>query len=67
MRQDLWTERAMHVVQHDHRGRWILIGGFMGAIFGAGTHQLPIALALGIAAGITIGALMNRIPTHRRH
>lgn len=57
----------MHVVQHDHRGRWILIGGFMGAIFGAGTHQLPIALALGIAAGITIGALMNRIPTHRRH
>ncbi len=67
MRQDLWMERAMHIDPHDNRGRWIIIGGAIGATFGASAHHLPIALALGIAAGMTIGALMNRMILHRHH
>lgn len=55
----------MHVDPHDSRGRWIIIGGAMGATFGASGHHLPIGLALGIAAGMTIGALMNKIFLHR--
>lgn len=51
----------MQVDSHDNRGRWIIIGGAMGATFAANTHRLPIALALGIAAGLAIGTLMNRM------
>ncbi|HEY5086740.1 MAG TPA: hypothetical protein VII66_05195 [Gemmatimonadaceae bacterium] len=56
----------MHVDPYDSRGRWIIIGGTIGATFGAGGHHLPIALALGIAAGLTIGSLMNKVMPHRR-
>ena len=54
----------MHVDQHDSRGRWIIIGGVMGATFGVSAHHLPIALALGIAAGMTVGTLINRLAPH---
>ncbi len=54
----------MHVNSNDNRGRWIIIGGAMGATFAANTHHLPIALALGIAAGMTIGTLINRMAAH---
>ena len=57
----------MHVDPHDSRGRWIIIGGIMGATYGVSSHHLPIALALGIAAGMTVGTLMNRLLTHRDH
>ena len=46
---------------HDSRGRWIIICGTIGATLGAGTHHLPVALALGVGAGLSIGALFNRI------
>ena len=49
---------------HDNRGRWIIIGGTLGATFGVSTHHLPLALALGIAAGMTVGSLLNRISQH---
>jgi ABC-type uncharacterized transport system permease subunit len=55
----------MQVTSHDNRGRWIIIGGAMGATFAANAHQLPIALALGIAAGMAIGTLINRLAPHR--
>jgi hypothetical protein len=58
-------ERAMQVNSHDNRGRWIIIGGAMGATFAANTHHLPIALALGIAAGMTIGTVLNRMAPRR--
>jgi ABC-type uncharacterized transport system permease subunit len=54
----------MRVNPNDNRGRWIIIGGAMGATFAANTHHLPIALALGIAAGMTIGTLINRMAPH---
>ena len=50
---------------HDNRGRWIIIGGAVGATLGASTPHFPIALALGVAAGMTIGAILNRVTTHR--
>lgn len=55
----------MQINQHDSRGRWIIIGGVLGAIAGASGHHLPVAIALGIAAGMTIGHLINRITPHR--
>lgn len=55
----------MQINSHDNRGRWIIIGGAMGATFAANTHQLPIALALGIAVGMTIGTVINRMAPHR--
>ena len=51
----------MQVDSHDNRGRWIIIGGAMGATFAGNAHQLPIALALGVAAGMTVGTLINRM------
>jgi hypothetical protein len=57
-------ERAMPVESHDSRGRWIIICGALGATCGAGVHHLPIALALGVAAGMAIGTLMNRFAPH---
>jgi hypothetical protein len=54
----------MQVDSHDSRGRWIIIGGAIGATFGTGGH-LPIALALGIAAGMTVGTIMNRVLLQR--
>jgi hypothetical protein len=59
-------ERAMQVDHHDNRGRWIIIGGVMGATFGVSAHHLPIALALGIAAGMSVGTLLNRFTPHKR-
>jgi hypothetical protein len=56
----------MYVDQHDSRGRWIIIGGVMGATIGAAGHHLPIGLALGIAAGMSIGHFMNRLIPRRR-
>jgi hypothetical protein len=57
----------MRVDQHDNRGRWIIIGGTLGATIGAGAHHLPIAIALGIAFGMTIGHMLNRLTLNRRH
>jgi hypothetical protein len=56
----------MHSAEHHHdnRGRWIIIGGAVGATLGASTAHFPIALALGVAAGMTIGAILNRMTTH---
>jgi len=54
----------MQVNPNDNRGRWIIIGGAMGATFAANTHHLPIALALGIAAGMAVGTVMNRMAPH---
>ena len=56
----------MQIESNDNRGRWIIIGGSIGATFGASGRHLPIALALGIGAGMAIGALMNRMKPHRR-
>jgi len=55
----------MQVNSNDNRGRWIIIGGAIGATFAANTHHLPIALALGIAAGMTIGTVINRMALRR--
>ena len=55
----------MHLDTHDNRGRWIIICGVIGAVLGAGTHQLSIAIALGVAAGMTIGTLINKTMPHR--
>lgn len=49
---------------HDNRGRWIIIGGVAGATFGLSIHHLPIALALGIAAGMSVGSMLNRLSHH---
>ena len=49
---------------HDNRGRWIIIGGMLGATFGVSTHHLPLALALGIACGMSIGTLLNKMSHH---
>lgn len=57
----------MRVDRNDNRGRWIIIGGTLGATVGAGGHHLPIGIALGVAFGMTIGHLMNRLTLHRRH
>ncbi len=54
----------MQVNANDNRGRWIIIGGAMGATFAANTHHLPVAVALGIAAGMTIGTLINKAAPH---
>lgn len=56
----------MRADRHDNRGRWIIIGGVMGATLGVSAHHLPIALALGIAAGMSIGTLLNRLTPHRQ-
>jgi len=56
----------MRANQIDNRGRWIIIGGAMGATIGAGGHHLPIGVALGVAFGMTIGHYMNRLTLHRR-
>ncbi|MEO8945142.1 MAG: hypothetical protein ABI338_01495 [Gemmatimonadaceae bacterium] len=55
----------MQADHHDNRGRWIIIGGVLGATFGVSAHHLPIALALGIAAGMSVGTLLNRFTPHR--
>ncbi|HEY7897742.1 MAG TPA: hypothetical protein VIC03_04965 [Gemmatimonadaceae bacterium] len=57
----------MRVNRNDNRGRWIIIGGTLGATVGAGGHHLPIGIALGVAFGMTVGHLMNRLTLHRRH
>ena len=49
---------------HDNRGRWIIIGGTLGATLGIGGHHIALALALGIAAGMSVGSLLNRISQH---
>lgn len=51
----------MQIDSHDNRGRWIIIGGAMGATFAVNARHLPIALALGVAAGMTIGTMINRM------
>ncbi|MEO7042820.1 MAG: hypothetical protein ABI035_11205 [Gemmatimonadaceae bacterium] len=56
----------MRANQIDNRGRWIIIGGTMGATLGAGGHHLPIGLALGVAFGMMIGHYMNKLTMHRR-
>lgn len=57
----------MQIDSHDNRGRWIIIGGAIGATFASNPRHLPIALALGIAAGMTIGTVLNRmLPRERR-
>ncbi len=56
----------MQTKLNDNRGRWIIIGGAMGATFASTPHQLPIALALGIGAGMAIGATLNKM-LPRRH
>ena len=56
----------MQVDQHDSRGRWIIIGGTLGATIGAGAHHLPVAIALGIAFGMTVGNMLNKLTLKRR-
>lgn len=56
----------MRVDQHDNRGRWIIIGGTLGATAGTGAHHLPVAIALGIAFGMTVGQMLNKLTPHRR-
>lgn len=56
----------MRVNQHDSRGRWIIIGGTIGATVGAGAHHLPVAIALGIAFGMTVGNMLNKLTPERR-
>lgn len=55
----------MKIDSNDNRGRWIIIGGAMGATFASNTHHLPVAVALGIAAGMMIGTLINRLSPAR--
>ena len=56
----------MRVDQHDSRGRWIIIGGTLGATVGVGAHHLPLAIALGIAFGMAVGNMLNRLTPRRR-
>ncbi|MEO7103698.1 MAG: hypothetical protein ABI311_10000 [Gemmatimonadaceae bacterium] len=56
----------MRANQIDNRGRWIIIGGTMGATIGAGVHELPIGVALGVAVGMIIGHYMNLLTLNRR-
>lgn len=56
----------MNIESNDSRGRWIIIGGTIGATVGASGRHLPVALALGIGAGMAIGALLNRIKQSQR-
>ncbi|MEO6778986.1 MAG: hypothetical protein ABI194_05975 [Gemmatimonadaceae bacterium] len=65
-RQNLFPEQAMHAERGDNRGHWIIIGGAIGATVGTAVHELPLALALGIAAGMGIGGLLNRLTAHPR-
>ena len=56
----------MHAERGDNRRHWIIIGGAIGATVGTAVHELPLALALGIAAGMGIGGLLNRLTAHPR-
>jgi hypothetical protein len=56
----------MQANQFDSRGRWIIIGGTLGATVGAGAHHFPIAIALGIAFGMLVGSTLNKLTPGRR-
>jgi hypothetical protein len=56
----------MRGYDYDSRGRWIIIGGTVGATLGVGGHHLPIALALGVAVGMMIGHMLNIMGQSRR-
>jgi hypothetical protein len=51
----------MYVRPYDHRGRWIVIGGTCGACSGAPPQHMALAIALGAAMGMGIGAWLNRM------
>lgn len=59
--QNLNAERTMYVRPYDHRGRWIVIGGTCGACSGAPPQHMALAIALGAAMGMGIGAWLNRM------